>query len=432
MRNDPPSTSRRVRSAHDSKSATVRAAAAAPSRRQQSHWQREQHQQRMLYIAVGVLVVVVAAIFAGGVLYDNVIRANAVVAQIGPDSITASQLLDEVRPQSRALDAQAAQLGGSTDNQQIADYLDQQKRSLPDQVLNDLVDDHIIQQEAARRGISVTPAEVDDKERQTVAQYQANTNPTPTPEASSTPEASGTPAATGEALTSATPELTTLPVQAAVSSPTDVASPTALTTPTPVPTLEASAYAAALQDLLSKNNLDEAELRKQLERSLLQQKVQDAIGQDQAPDNQPQVHARQIVVPSTSQDQANSLEDQIKNQGADFAQLAQQNSTDAATRDKGGDMGWFPKGVQTAPIDAAVFSLQPGQTSDPILDSAGYHIIQVLETDPSRPVAPDQLSTLRSTAYSNWLSQQHGSPDIKLSLDQSEKNWVLARIGVRP
>src|SRR5690349_13714415 len=113
MRNDPPSTSRRVRSAHDSKSATVRAAAAAPSRRQQSHWQREQHQQHMLYIAVGVLVVVVAAIFVGGVVYDNIFRANAVVAQIGPDSITASQLLDEVRPQARALDAQAAQLGGT-------------------------------------------------------------------------------------------------------------------------------------------------------------------------------------------------------------------------------------------------------------------------------------------------------------------------------
>src|SRR5918911_96738 len=137
---DTPSTPRRVRSAHESKSATVRAAAAAPSRRQQSRWQREQQQQRMLYIAVGVLVVLVLAIFAGGIAYDNLIRANDTVAQIGPDTITATQLLDQVRVQARSIDAQAKQLGSGTS---ITSYVDQQKRSLPDQVLNDMIDQRL-------------------------------------------------------------------------------------------------------------------------------------------------------------------------------------------------------------------------------------------------------------------------------------------------
>src|SRR5260221_4029430 len=106
MRNTPPPT-RRVRTAHESKGATVRAAAAAPSRRQQSKWQREQHQQHRLYIAIGVLVVVIGVIFGGGVIYDNVVRANQVVAQIGPDNVTAAQLLDQVRPAARSLDTQA-------------------------------------------------------------------------------------------------------------------------------------------------------------------------------------------------------------------------------------------------------------------------------------------------------------------------------------
>src|SRR6266566_9675703 len=91
MRNTPPPP-RRIRAAHESKSAAVRAAAAAPSRRQQYKWQREQSQQRTLYIAVGILLTVVLAIFAVGVVYDNVIRANEVVAQIGTDNITAAQL----------------------------------------------------------------------------------------------------------------------------------------------------------------------------------------------------------------------------------------------------------------------------------------------------------------------------------------------------
>src|SRR6266851_8927790 len=106
MRNTPPGQ-RSVRSAHESKSAAVRAAAAAPSRRQRSHWQREQQQLRTLFIAIGVLAVLVLLIFGAGLVYDNVIRANQVVAQIGPESITATQLLDEVRPRASAIDAQA-------------------------------------------------------------------------------------------------------------------------------------------------------------------------------------------------------------------------------------------------------------------------------------------------------------------------------------
>src|SRR5260370_27152138 len=111
MRNTPP-TPRRTRTAHDSKSATVRAAAATPSRRQLSHWQREQQQQRTLYIAIAVLIVLVLGVFSAGFVYDNVVRANQVVAQIGPDSVTAAQLLDEVSPQAKQLDAQAKQPGG--------------------------------------------------------------------------------------------------------------------------------------------------------------------------------------------------------------------------------------------------------------------------------------------------------------------------------
>ncbi|HEX8966355.1 MAG TPA: SurA N-terminal domain-containing protein, partial [Chloroflexota bacterium] len=164
MRNTPP-TPRRVRAAHESRSAAVRAAAAAPSRRQQSRWQREQHQQRLLFIAIAALVAVIAAIFLAGLGYDNLVRPNQTVAQVGPDSITAEQLLDEVRPRARALDAQAKQLGAGAN---IADYVDQQKRGMPDQVLNGLVDEHIIQQEATRRGISVSASDLDDRERQAV------------------------------------------------------------------------------------------------------------------------------------------------------------------------------------------------------------------------------------------------------------------------
>src|SRR5207237_4652679 len=128
-------------------------AAAATSRRSQSKWHREQQQQHTLIIAVSVLLGLIAAIFIGGFVYDNVIRANEVVAVIGSDNITASQLVDEMQPAIRTLSGQAKQFassGGSST--QLQQYIDTQKRDLPDQTLNSLIDKRLMQQEAARRG----------------------------------------------------------------------------------------------------------------------------------------------------------------------------------------------------------------------------------------------------------------------------------------
>lgn len=413
MRNTPPPP-RRVRAAHESKSAAVRAAAAAPSRRQQSKWQREQHQQHRLYIAIGALLVVIAAIFGGGIFYDNVVRANEVVAQIGPDNVTAAQLLDQVRPAAKALESQSKQFGGGTN---IAQYVDQQKRSLPDQTLSDVIDRHVIQQESARRGISVAASEVDDKERQTVADFQASSTPAPTPDAVITPDTAAIPDS------AATPEATVAPTPAAAGSPTEV------TTPTAVPTLDTSAYGPALQQLLDRNTLSEADFRDRLQQSALRDKLQTAIGQEQVPDTQEQVHARHILLAAA--DQAADVLTQLQG-GADFATLASQLSIDPGSKDKGGDLGWFGHGVMDKPFEDAVFALQPGQLSDVIHGANGYHIIQLLERDPARTIPADQLTTQRTKAFTDWLASRRSSPDVKLQLSQSERDWILARIGIRP
>jgi parvulin-like peptidyl-prolyl isomerase len=417
MRNTPPPT-RRVRTANESKSAAVRAAAAAPSRRQQSKWQREQHQQHRLFIAVGVLVVVVAGIFLGGLYYDNVARANEVIAQIGPDTVTAAQILGDIKPAARSLDAQVKQFGGGTN---VAQYVDQQKRGLPDQTLSDVIDKRLIQQEAARRGISVSPNELDDKERQTVADFQAVSNPAPTPEALSTPaSASDTGVATDAAPT---------PVPTEVPTPAAAASPPAPTTPTAVPTLDTSAYGPALQQLLDKNNLAEPDFRDRLQQSMLREKLQTAIGQEQVPDTQDQVHARHILV--ATQEQADAVLAQLQ-AGADFATLASQQSTDPGSKDNGGDLGWFGHGVMDPPFETAAFALQPGQLSDVIHGANGFHIIQLLERDPARPIPADQLTSQRQKAFTDWLGSRRSSQDVKLQMSQPARDWILARIGIRP
>jgi peptidyl-prolyl cis-trans isomerase D len=59
----------------------------------------------------------------------------------------------------------------------------------------------------------------------------------------------------------------------------------------------------------------------------------------------------------------------------DFAKLAKQDSDDLGSKRQGGDLGWLEKGVTNPAFDSAMFALQKGQVSKPVLSPDGYHII---------------------------------------------------------
>jgi peptidyl-prolyl cis-trans isomerase D len=58
-----------------------------------------------------------------------------------------------------------------------------------------------------------------------------------------------------------------------------------------------------------------------------------------------------------------------------FAKLAQQDSDDVGSKLVGGDLGWLQKGMTNAAFESAMFALQKGQISKPVLSDEGYHII---------------------------------------------------------
>jgi len=60
---------------------------------------------------------------------------------------------------------------------------------------------------------------------------------------------------------------------------------------------------------------------------------------------------------------------------ADFAKLAEKDSDDLGSKRQGGDLGWLEKGVTTPAFDEALFKMQKGQISQPVLSDEGYHII---------------------------------------------------------
>ena len=65
-------------------------------------------------------------------------------------------------------------------------------------------------------------------------------------------------------------------------------------------------------------------------------------------------------------------------QGADFAQMAVERSA-ASTALEGGDLGWRRAAELPSLFGEAVIELAPGETADPIRNSLGFHIIQLLE-----------------------------------------------------
>lgn len=74
---------------------------------------------------------------------------------------------------------------------------------------------------------------------------------------------------------------------------------------------------------------------------------------------------------------ARAIAKQAKAPGADFAALARANSDDPGSKDSGGDLGWNAKGVMVPEFDAALFALKPGEISEPVKSSFGWHIIQL-------------------------------------------------------
>lgn len=74
---------------------------------------------------------------------------------------------------------------------------------------------------------------------------------------------------------------------------------------------------------------------------------------------------------------AQQVDQLAKAPNADFAKLAQQYSDDLGSKNQGGDLGWIEKGVTDPAFERALFAMQKGQISDPVLSPEGYHIIDL-------------------------------------------------------
>ncbi len=118
--------------------------------------------------------------------------------------------------------------------------------------------------------------------------------------------------------------------------------------------------------------------------------------------------------------------------GADFAELARRLSSDTATRDSGGSLGWFRRGTMVKAFEDAAFHLRPGDISNIVETDFGYHIIQVQRVQPAEVLArhiliapeitPTQVEAARRLADSVRAALARGASFDSLARLYSDEN----------
>jgi peptidyl-prolyl cis-trans isomerase D len=133
-----------------------------------------------------------------------------------------------------------------------------------------------------------------------------------------------------------------------------------------------------------------------------------------------QVRASHILFKTEGKDEnavkaaAEAVLKQAKAPGADFAALAKKYSEDDSNSANGGDLDYFGRGRMVPEFEAAAFALKPGEVSDLVKSSFGYHIIKVVDSKPdaTRPLAEvhaeieDQLRWQKAQSESERIAKE--------------------------
>ncbi len=170
-----------------------------------------------------------------------------------------------------------------------------------------------------------------------------------------------------------------------------------------------------------------------------EQEAKDFYNSNQDKFAQPEMaHARHILItakeaePKADKDRKRAKLVQIKKQlkdGADFADLAKQFS-DCPSKERGGDLGFFPRGQMVKAFDQVVFKMMPGDVSDIVETEFGYHLIRLEEKKPAKTVSFDEAKA-KITAYltqekvtasiETFLAEAKGKATIKILSPQAKK-----------
>jgi len=417
------------------------------SKKHQDRLHREKTQTRWIMIGAIVVLISVIGTITYGVLYEKYFRRMRSVATVNGERISGNEFRAFTKYyrnnliQSAENTYQIASMFGSDQNalQSFGQQLVEIAAELEvfragNQALGQLIDDKLVRQEAAKRGITVSAEEV-EQALQEALRYYANGTPTPTPTGQPIQTATLSPAQ----LTMRPPTQTPVPTAEITATAvitgnealtsTETVTETAVLEPTPEPTVEITvtatplptatpftfeayqgAYATVVAGLAG-IEIPEETLRYVIESRLIQEKLlKEVIGETSCVEEQ--VWAQHILVAdeTLAKEISQRLED-----GEDWFALTAEYSTDTSNKDQGGDLGWFGRGQMVKEFEDAAFALtEIGQISDPVQSQFGWHIIRLVGQG-DQPLSADECAQLPQQKFSEWLQEIHDSSDIVIN-----------------
>lgn len=332
-----------------------------------------------LLAATAIVLILSLGIIGFGFYRERVLVPGTPVATVKGEIIRASEYHKRLRLQRLAtatflqdLQRQASQ---ATDEQSRAFYQtlmassEQQLSALPYTTLEELIEERLVAPEAARRGIQLSEEEIDRAVRARLGFADPDT-----PE--DAPEGGGEgPAGEDDARFE-------------------------------------EVYTEYLATLRRQAGMSQRDFRAMVRADLLQERLEEAL-RAEIPERAQHFYVKHIQV-STAQDALQAL-GRISG-GEAFEDVARQVSTDPATRDRGGDLGWTPVGIMGEAFDAQALQLDPGEISQPVAGRGGFHILKGVARPEELQVDGQDREALAAQAYRNWLDRARAEASIQRSL----------------
>ena len=387
------------------------------TRKQHSRLERERSMKRLLIWGVTVVGIAVVGVMVYGLVVERVIKAREPVAIVGGISITTAEYQARARFMQMLMQnelqywlQQQQTLDPTDQNMQFyLEYIQGNIRDLQtklspanapvigEQVLDQLIQEELVRQEAERRGITVAPEEVQREVERYFGYDRDPVTPTPGPTVVTSP------------LTS-----------------TEVLTPTPTTVPPPTPTPMTEEefrrlYSTYLEQSLKPLDVSEQQYRSWVEASLLVEKLQEQMGAE-VPTVADQVELRLLVV--DSEEWANELAVRL-GAGEDFQALADEleEGEDEEVAGYGTELSWFPKDMLESNLGTELadlaFSLEVGEHSQPVLgqDDTQYYIIEVVGHE-ERELDSFVHQQLGADAFQEWLDAQQVLVERKMYGDR--------------
>jgi len=357
------------------------------TRKQIALSRKEARQLRIIWLSVGALGLVILFILGFALVSEVLVKPSKPVALVNGTKIPLERyegLLTyrrySLHNSIRMLNQELSTLDPNLqENEFLRSLYEQQLQQLesylgtvPQTVLDELVEDALIQEKAREAGLVVTAQEVTQAINDMI-NNQARSS-------------------------------------ASASPSTSITDTTRLPTPTPLSQADVDkVYQEALVDM----KLSDKAFRTIVEHSLLRQKVQEFLA-SQVMTTGLVVHVQ--MVQADSREEADSALKRVES-GEDFALVAREVSTDTQTAETGGDLGWVAAGQLSSrygeEVDTAIFSMAAG-TARVVESNGRFYLLRVVERNENGPLPAEVVSSRRNSALNDWLTARKASPEVQI------------------